>query len=337
MIPDVPSPYDAIYRDVAELAAAGDVDAARVVLGELVGRIDPDAEPVDHARTLRLGASLARLAGDPVEARHQAIKARRLAEAAGDTGLALAALIELAEDRLANGEHLAAAADFRLAAAELDIAAGDGEPPAHDTLEARSGLLVKEAEALAAAGRFVPAAEVLERAADRAEEAEEGRLAAELLVQAVTIAQQGGRHSHVDRVDARARTAADAVDHPGARAELDVLAAARALDQGDADRALQFAASARAGALAAVQPLTYAGAVLTESGIRDHLGDRVGAYRDLTRGWATVGDLLGAEVAKATFEPPLLELRRRWGAEAFDAAKATYEAARRDELAAEQG
>ena len=214
--------------------------------------------------------------------------------------------------------------------------AGDDEPPSHATLEARSGFLVKEAEALAAAGRFVPAVEVLERAADHAQNADDGRLAAELLVQAVTIAQQGGRHSHVDRIDERARTAADAVDHHGARAELDVLAAARALDGGDSARALDFAASARTGALAAVQPLTYAGAVLTESGIRDRLGDRVGAYRDLARGWATVGDLLGAEVAKATFEPPLRELRRRWGAEAFDAAKDAYEAARREELAAEQ-
>jgi hypothetical protein len=182
----------------------------------------------------------------------------------------------------------------------------------------------------------VPAVDVLERAADHAEAAEDGRLAAELLVQAVTIAQQGGRHSNVDRVDARARAAAEAADHHGAGAELDVLAAARALDAGDAPRALELVASARAGALAAVQPLTYAGAVLTESGIHDHLGDRVGAYRDLARGWATVGDLLGPEVAKATFEPPLLELRRRWGADAFETAKATYEAARRDELAAGQ-
>ena len=334
MTPDEPSPYDAAFREVAERTAAGDLDAARLLLDDLARRIDPDDEPVDHARTLRLGAGLARLAGDPVEARHQAIKARRLAEAAGDTGLALAALVELAEDRLANGEHLAAAADFRLAAAEVDVGAENAEPPDRETLEARSGLLVKEAEALAAAGRFVPAVDVLQQAADRAAEAADARLAAELLVQAVAIAQQGGRHTHVDRVDARARTAADAADHHGARAELDVLAAARALDAGDPSRALDLAGSARAGALAAVQPLTYAGAVLTESGIRDRLGDRVGAYRDLARGWATVGDLLGAEVARATFEPPLLELRRRWGTEAFDAAKADYEAARREELAA---
>jgi hypothetical protein len=72
--------------------------------------------------------------------------------------------------------------------------------------------------------------------------------------------------------------------------------------------------------------------VLTEARIRDQLGDRVGAYRDLARGWATVGDLLGADVAKATFEPALLELRRRWGSEAFAAAKASYETARRDEF-----
>jgi hypothetical protein len=201
-------------------------------------------------------------------------------------------------------------------------------------LEARSGLLVKEAEALAAAGRFVPAADVLERAAEHAGAAGDGRLAAELLVQAATVAQRSGRRPFIERLDALARPAAEAAGHHGALAELDALAAARALDDGDAARALQLAGSARASSLVAVQPLTYAGAVLTEAGIRDKLGDRIGAYRDLARGWATVGDLLGPDVAKATFEPPLLELRRRWGPAAFDAAKASYETARREELAA---
>jgi hypothetical protein len=340
---DVPSPHDAVFAQAAELAVGGDVGAARVLLDELAERLAPLDEPLDRARALRLAATLARLDGDPVGARHRAVTARGLAEAAGDPRLALDALVELAEDRLANREFLAAAADFEQAAVDVAdrpmVDAVTGRIPFPDSgsgdavLEARSGLRIKQAEALAGAGRFTPAADVLEVAAGRAETAGDGWLAAGLLVQAVTVAQQGGRRPHVDRLDGRARSAAEAVTHHGALGELDVLAAARALDDGDAPRALALTGSARSHALDAVQPLTYVAAVLTAAQVRDVTGDRAGAYRELSRGWATVGDLLGAEVARATFEPALLDLKQRWGDEAFAAVKTAYETGRRADLA----
>ena len=44
-----------------------------------------------------------------------------------------------------------------------------------------------------------------------------------------------------------------------------------------------------------------------------------------------MSDLLGAELARAAFEPVLREMRLRWGAGRFDAARGAYESGRRTE------
>jgi hypothetical protein len=60
----------------------------------------------------------------------------------------------------------------------------------------------------------------------------------------------------------------------------------------------------------------------------EQAGDRREAYASLTKGWATLSDLLGRDAARASFEPALLDLKNRWGDEAFAAVKAEYEASR---------
>ena len=89
--------------------------------------------------------------------------------------------------------------------------------------------------------------------------------------------------------------------------------------------ALAAARSAREHALQAVAPAQYASTALAIAQLSEVIGDRLGSYAALATGWATLGDLLGQELASATFEPKLRELRDRWGADSFDAVKATYE------------
>jgi hypothetical protein len=58
-------------------------------------------------------------------------------------------------------------------------------------------------------------------------------------------------------------------------------------------------------------------------------GNRLQAYEALATGWATLGDLLGSEVARLSFEPKLRDARARWGPMAFDEIKNAYDAQRR--------
>jgi hypothetical protein len=86
---------------------------------------------------------------------------------------------------------------------------------------------------------------------------------------------------------------------------------------------------AREHALAANAPTSYIGAVMTIAQFAESTGDRLSAYEALAVGWATLADLLGAAVARMSFEPKLKEARQRWGDRAFDEVKKTYEADRR--------
>jgi hypothetical protein len=58
-------------------------------------------------------------------------------------------------------------------------------------------------------------------------------------------------------------------------------------------------------------------------------GNRQEAYAALATGWATLGDLLGSDAARLSFEPKLRDARARWGPMAFDEIKKAYEALRR--------
>ncbi len=117
---------------------------------------------------------------------------------------------------------------------------------------------------------------------------------------------------------AQARAAHD----EAALGALESLNASAALESRDAD-------AARTHALAARAPETYIDAALALSRLAEHVNDDTTAYGTLASGWATVSDLLGADLARAAFEPLLREQRLCWGAGRFDAARTAYEATRR--------
>ena len=98
---------------------------------------------------------------------------------------------------------------------------------------------------------------------------------------------------------------AEAAHDHDAIADLLLLHAAPPVEQGQINEA---AMAAREAALQAVAPMLYVSAALTIAQRAEARGDRVDAYEALARGWATLGDLLGPDTARATFVPQLERL-----------------------------
>jgi hypothetical protein len=149
------------------------------------------------------------------------------------------------------------------------------------------------------------------------------------LVEAATALQQGGETAGARRLIRRATADATAAGDHHALADLALLRTTRAIERRDMAAALTAAQEARTHALAANAPGSYVGAAVAIAEIAEGRGDRLGAYEALAVGWVTLGDLIGREVAEASFAPRLRALRERWGAEAFAAVKGAYEAQRR--------
>ena len=218
---------------------------------------------------------------------------------------------------------------------------------------------MQDARARLAAGDLAGAAELLRAAAgawheigDAAEEARCLRLAAALARhaghrdEAVTLAGRAvdaapGAATYRE-AGAAALAAGDpaaavcdfaaALDAAGPEATLErgyasaLLAAARALDRKDPVAARMHAERARTEALAGRSATGYLAAAVALAALADAVGDRAGAYAALAVGWATLRDLVGADGARAAFQPHLLALRERWGTAAFAGVKAAYEA-----------
>jgi hypothetical protein len=164
---------------------------------------------------------------------------------------------------------------------------------------------------------------------ERAALSSERVLTALSLVDDVSQAQAAGRVDMAERLSEQAdRVAAEAGDHASA-AQLALLATARALDRGDPEAARVHAERARAEALAGRSASGYLGAAVALAELAEAAGDRVAAYASLAIGWVTLRDLVGAEQARAAFQPRLSALRQRWGATEFARVKAAYEAPQR--------
>jgi hypothetical protein len=300
--------YDAQWRRIAELAAAGDLVAARDGLTRLGEQARAAGDRGDASGALRLAATLSRTVGEPTEAVRLAEEATALA--GDDPRWALPAHRELAESRLAAGDPAGAAAALS-AAAEL---AGGRD---------LAGLKRAEAYAWGLASEPGRASAALDAAG-----AGDPTTAAEVLADRALLATAGGDPA-AEAIHAAAVAAARTTGAPGLLAGLELAAASRAIDAGDLTTALSRLRAARVQAREAVAPLAYVAAAVAESAVAERLGDDEAAYAPLATGYATLGDLLGRQVSAATFTPHLVGLRDRLGADRFAAAKSAYEARRR--------
>ena len=148
----------------------------------------------------------------------------------------------------------------------------------------------------------------------------------------------GGLNSPAPTMDRQAAKEAVAAaraqvagDHVGL-SQLAMLDVALYLDEGDVAQALIAAETAQTEALSGGAPIDYLAASVAIAELADRSGDRAHAYRVMAVALVTLADVVGMEAARGMAEPELVELRRRWGAEAFGAVKADYEAGRRRDL-----
>jgi hypothetical protein len=298
----------------------GRFDAACSDLDEAAALHREARQTQDEARCLHLVASVYRLAGRLDEAEDRARRAASVA--AAGTPERVAARTELGQIGMTRKDGAAAAAAFAEAVEE-----GGALLPA-----ARGALLRRRAEALALAGDAQGAAEELHRGGAELAAGGDAAAARRAGVEQAAAWYAAGRTERALEVCEEIRLLAEAAGDAHVLADLDLLAATVALERGDPGAAFLAARQAREHALAAAAPVSYVAAALAIAAIAERLGERVAAYEALAVGWATLGDLLGADAARATFAPRLQELRERWGAAEFERIKAAYEAVRRELL-----
>jgi tetratricopeptide (TPR) repeat protein len=305
--------------EARDLLVRGEIAEARGLLDQVAALWREEGNEEEEARSLRLAASLARHEGKLDDAEMRAAVAVKLAPEGQAQAKALA---ERARVAAAEGDRAGAAEYW-----EQAVAAAEGEDAA-DLPSLLRGL----GAALAEAGRPDDAAAAFRRAASLLDEADDGVGAARVLLEGATALQTAGHSGAATELGEESERAATGLGDHETLAQLALLDSARALDRRDLPQALASAERARAESLAARSPITYVGAALAIAQLEDAAGRRVEAYESLAKGWVTLGDLLGGEQARAFFEPALLDLRQRWGDEAFAEVKLAYEERRREAL-----
>jgi tetratricopeptide (TPR) repeat protein len=310
---------------------AGRLPAARADLLEAAELHGDAARAIDQARCLCFAATLSRGLGELERAQTLATSAGELAPP--HTPAAVSAATELGEIAMMRG-------DFARAAASFGVAFEHGVPAGLNELS-RAALHRVRARALAALGRKAPDVEantdalVADLDAARALYLQLGELAEARRtgVELATALQDLGRSDESRALCTSLGPEATVAGDHSVLADLALLSAGRAIEADAIDEAIGAAAEARNHALAGVVPTTYAGAAITIAELEESRDRRVEAYEALAVGWATLSDLLGDEIAKATFEPRLTAQRKRWGDDAFREARDTYYARRKQQLA----
>lgn len=314
---------EALALDANDLITRGRIADARRELDEAAELHHRRGRAYDEARCTQFAATLCRFQGHFDEARARCRRALALVDGKGP--IAVSAFAELGEIALAEHKPLDAAQAYQ-SSLDAGDATGLVDP-------ARAALLRKRAAALTAAGRFDDAIRDLESAHDLLVRSGDRAGALRTQIEQATAFQHAGRFNEAERVVEQAIDPARRSGDHAALADLELLLATNALNRGDATAAMAAARAARTEALAANAATSYIAAAVAISRLAEAAGDRVSAYDALATGWATLSDLLGRDLARTTFEPPLRALRERWGSAAFDAVKADYEAKRRKTIA----
>lgn len=309
-----------LVRRADEQVRARHLDDARKLLDEAAGLHGDAGRRVDEARCLCFAAELCRATGKLDLAETRAGRAERIAPSGSAPSVSAAA--ELGELAMMRRQFADAASAYGRA---LDAGAAAGLVGAAEAALAR-----KRAQALAGHSATDEIVDLLARAAALYREAEMPHEARKTEVEQATALAALGRADDLAELEAALRSDAEAAEDDAVLADLALLETSRALDAGDADTALEQARRARQHALDGVHPVAYVSAAIAIAELTEAAGDRVAAYEALAVGWATLGDLLGEEAAKATFAPRLEAQRKRWGDDAFAAARDAYYASRGD-------
>jgi tetratricopeptide (TPR) repeat protein len=310
---------EALALHANALIQTGQFGSAQVDLDEAATIHRERGRLYDDARCTQMAGALCRMAGHLGEAKKRANRVLELSQSKG--ALAVSAYTELGEIALVEKNNVAATQAFSAALATgEDIGQVDS---------ARAALLRKRATALTAMKQYQDAVHDLETAHELLMRSGDRATATRALIEVATALRYAGQFSDAEATVRRAMKLAEPVNDHAALADLHLLVAARALDQRDAAAALASTLAAREHALAGNAPSAYIGAAHVIAELSEAAGNRLQAYEALATGWATLGDLLGSEVARLSFEPKLRDARARWGPMAFDEIKNAYDAQRR--------
>jgi tetratricopeptide (TPR) repeat protein len=266
-----------------------------------------------EARCWRMAASLARTQGRFDDAR--ALAEHAVAAAPSGTRAAALAHAEAAAVALAHTDK-AALAHTQAALANLAT-----EDPESDLAE----LYRVHTTALLAAGRVDEAVDAVERGAEVWRKLGRHDAALRTLLDGVALFQGQGRRSQAEHLASEANLVAEDLDHHAAHSELALLAAGRAIEDGDLPGARLLAARAREEAMASRTPTVYVIAVIAFSRLAEADKDYLAAYAALADGWTVLSEMAGPESARDAFEPLMSEARTRWGAQGYVQAKGAYE------------
>ncbi|KVD68441.1 hypothetical protein [Burkholderia ubonensis] len=311
----------------------GDLAGAAEALEQAAGATTASPasrDAIDRARSLQLAASLRSALGQSEAAR--ALADQAAAVLPGDVPTEIAALVRQAEADEAAGRWRDAARRYGMAldeARQTPIGADASVPPPSGTPPPSApqsdatrliALLRARAACLIADGAYAEAAADFDAACALATPP----IAAFLRTEHARLLADAGAFD-------AARAALPPPDPNDAQlaAEIGVEHARLERAAGHWSAARLAAGAARARALEAVAPVPYFAASVELAEIHDALGERTDAYGSLATAWATLSDLLGADVARSWVEPCLLALRMRWGEAGFDQAKRAHDDRRR--------
>lgn len=247
--------------------------------------------------------------------------------------IAQSAYLEMAEMAMVTGDAERAAQFYDRA---LQIAQANDTPPAD-----LASLYGKRARAYVGAGNPDAARDDLATAVGLLHQVgSQARVVLAAVELATLLANVGAYDDSIAYVDDAEAIAAEVLADPPddetaqdmlrALADISLVRASVALFQQDLQTGFEQAEIARQRALDAVHPVAYMSAVFNLARLYDAFGDRVNAYAILATGYVTLGDLLGEDTARASFEPSFSHLRERWGEDAYAAVRAEYERQRRE-------
>lgn len=296
------------------------------------------------AQELERAAELARIEGDAARATHCLQMASALQRARGEGARAIASAGragELAGDDLR--ARFAASAELGealIAAGEFERAAGAYREALHSAAEiglpawAQATVLRRLAEADAGRGALAEAWHGYEAAAQQMVRISDALAAAWIHLEHANRAREAGETAHAWALAGRPSVHLLSGEDPHLASERHLLIARLLHEQGRFGEAIEHAGRARERALEAVAPLSYYGAAALLSQGFEAIGQRTDAYATLATAWATLGDLLGREVAESWVAPLLEACRLKWGVADFVAAKHEHDDRRRAALGA---
>ena len=290
-----------------------------------MARIEGDATRAAHC--LQMAAALHRARGVGVDALAAASRASKVA--GRDPRARFAASAELGEALIAQGEFERAAAAYRQA---LATAGAIGLPP-----WARATVLRRLAEADAGRGALAEAWHAYDAAAQEMVRVSDALAAAWIHVEHANRAREAGALEHARELVGRPGLLLLAGEEPHLASERLLLIARLALDNGRFAEAAECARLARARALEAVAPLSYYAAAVALAEAFEGMGRHTNAYAALATAWATLGDVLGRDVAESWVAPILEAYRMKWGGEGFATAKAQHDARRKAAIRSARG